>query len=404
MTWAEFFTNFTTQPLDTLKEFFATILTNFHEKWWIVIITALAFWLGRVIVFTVIDTVIPRNLNKRVPWWARTKLMTVWRQHLYYETLENRRLQRAHAAVGLTKSIIDPFMMVVAFFTIFGLLGIKMTVATGSILLGGLSLAIGLGMQGVVRDVIGGITVLLTDSYAVGDYIDTQGSASGVVKHIGLRLTTLEASDGTVWYVRHSDVPKIGNMTAMKGMIVTDVMLTWPELTKTVDMTDLRFIEEKLDETLKSLSSTLDQVEDVFKNNSSVDDTGSFQKIVSVLPDLIPAMTNDTLVDMRAIKDSDTLESLSLQTTVNRIPGVVPVFTKIETLGLVNSSLNSITVRIRITLPPKASRSQAMAVLKRSIFETFTFYKISPSFNEVPESELPALNFFGSENKPVLVN
>lgn len=406
MNWTDFITGFTQNPLTTLGKFFEIIATNFVAHWVEVILLILAFAVGRWLVFAFIEAVIPRRVEGELPKWFRNRFTRAWHAKLYKDSLETRSVQRARTIVGLTKSVLDPLMALIAFFTIFAHLGITMTTTTGSFIIGGFSLALGLGLQGVAKDIIAGITVLTTDAYAVGDYIDTQFGVAGVVKHIGIRLTTLEAASGTVWFVRHSEIAKIGNMTATHGMVTTDVKLTWNEEDKHITVEDLKFAETLLDETVTSLAVALENVDKVARARAGIDsdvndDTASLQKIATVIPDLVPTMGADTLWDLRAIRASDLDNPNYLHNNVSnaakRITGRVPIFTKVETLGLVDTSMNTVSLRLRISLPPKSSRSQAMAVLRRAVFEAFVPHDISPSFNEAPEHELPVKGYLESE-------
>jgi small conductance mechanosensitive channel len=53
-----------------------------------------------------------------------------------------------------------------------------------------LGLAIGFGSQGVVQDVVTGLTVILTDLFQVGDLVQI-GDNTGTVQNISMRFTTL---------------------------------------------------------------------------------------------------------------------------------------------------------------------------------------------------------------------
>lgn len=53
-----------------------------------------------------------------------------------------------------------------------------------------LALAIGFGSQGVVQDVVTGLTVILSDLFQVGDLVEVSGQV-GIVQSISMRFTTL---------------------------------------------------------------------------------------------------------------------------------------------------------------------------------------------------------------------
>jgi small conductance mechanosensitive channel len=73
--------------------------------------------------------------------------------------------------------------------------------------------AIGFGAQTLVKDFLTGLFMLVEDQYGVGDVIDT-GLATGVVEGISLRVTRLRDADGTVWYVPHSSIQRVGRRSA----------------------------------------------------------------------------------------------------------------------------------------------------------------------------------------------
>jgi moderate conductance mechanosensitive channel len=83
-------------------------------------------------------------------------------------------------------------------------------------------LAIGVGAQQMVRDVLAGIAMLIDDQYGVGDVIDV-GHAVGEVERVGLWTTQLRAVDGTVWHVRNGEIQRLGNASRDWARVLLDV-------------------------------------------------------------------------------------------------------------------------------------------------------------------------------------
>jgi small-conductance mechanosensitive channel len=75
---------------------------------------------------------------------------------------------------------------------------------------GVVGVAIGLGAQTLVRDILSGIFMLIEDQYGVGDQIKVL-EIEGVVEKVGLRITTIRDKDETLWYVRNGEILLIGN-------------------------------------------------------------------------------------------------------------------------------------------------------------------------------------------------
>ena len=75
---------------------------------------------------------------------------------------------------------------------------------------GVVGVAIGLGAQTLVRDILSGIFMLIEDQYGVGDTVEVL-EIEGVVEKVGLRVTTVRDGQGTLWYLRNGEILKVGN-------------------------------------------------------------------------------------------------------------------------------------------------------------------------------------------------
>lgn len=75
---------------------------------------------------------------------------------------------------------------------------------------GVIGLAVAFGAQELVRDVISGFFLILDGVVETGDVIETD-NVSGVVEGVGLRMTTVRAFDGKLWYVPNGQVKVVGN-------------------------------------------------------------------------------------------------------------------------------------------------------------------------------------------------
>ena len=89
--------------------------------------------------------------------------------------------------------------------------------AVGALIAGAgiLGAALGFGAQNIVRDLLSGLFIVFEDQYGIGDSVDL-GEASGVVESVGLRITQLRDSKGTLWYVRNGEILRVGNMSHQK--------------------------------------------------------------------------------------------------------------------------------------------------------------------------------------------
>jgi len=87
---------------------------------------------------------------------------------------------------------------------------------------GVIGVALGLGAQGLVKDFIAGMFMIVEDQYGVGDVVDL-GPAVGTVEAVGLRVTRLRDAEGTVWYLRNGEVLRVGNRSQGWSRAVVDV-------------------------------------------------------------------------------------------------------------------------------------------------------------------------------------
>ncbi|MEY4971551.1 MAG: hypothetical protein RLZZ404_477 [Actinomycetota bacterium] len=88
----------------------------------------------------------------------------------------------------------------------------ELGVAVGALIAGAgiLGAALGFGAQNIVRDLLSGLFIVFEDQYGIGDAVDL-GEASGVVENVGLRITQVRDSNGTLWYVRNGEILRVGN-------------------------------------------------------------------------------------------------------------------------------------------------------------------------------------------------
>jgi len=71
-------------------------------------------------------------------------------------------------------------------------------------------LAVGLGAQNLINDMVSGFFILFENYYLVGDYIQT-GEAEGIVEAIELRTTRIRHFNGQMYIIRNGDIGSITN-------------------------------------------------------------------------------------------------------------------------------------------------------------------------------------------------
>jgi moderate conductance mechanosensitive channel len=157
-------------------------------------------------------------------------------------TLTTRRHARARTLGSVLSSATTVLIIIVVALMVLQELALPITplLASASVI----GVALGLGAQSLVRDVVSGMFMIAEDQYGVGDVIDV-GEATGSVESVGLRITRLRDVNGTVWYVRNGEILRVGNQSQGWARTVLDVNVGLGE--------DLDRVEEVLQETAREL-------------------------------------------------------------------------------------------------------------------------------------------------------
>ena len=136
--------------------------------------------------------------------------------------LSRRRSQRARTIGSVLRSGTTLVVYGVAATLVLGELGINLGPIIASA--GILGIALGFGAQNLVKDFLSGMFMMVEDQYGVGDIVDL-GEANGTVEAVGLRVTTLRDTNGTVWYVRNGEVLRVGNSSQGYSVALVDLLV-----------------------------------------------------------------------------------------------------------------------------------------------------------------------------------
>lgn len=149
----------------------------------------------------------------------------------------DRTAQRADTLTSVLQHVASIVIWSVAFMLILSVFEVNLAPILASA--GIVGVAIGFGAQNLVQDYLAGIFILLEDQYGIDDFVDV-GDASGEVVDMGLRVTTLRALDGTLWYVRNGQILRVGNSSQSWAYVVIDTPMP-PDVD--VDEAGARIIE-----------------------------------------------------------------------------------------------------------------------------------------------------------------
>lgn len=141
----------------------------------------------------------------------------------------------------LSKSLEPVFRIAIWFGAIFIALDlISPSEQTFLAAIGSLALAIGLGAQDLIRNLIGGLVILADRPYQLGDRVK-MGDAYGEIDHIGLRSTKLTTPEDTRVTIPNADILTSKAFNANSGVpdcqVVTELFLpidTDPEIVRRI--------------------------------------------------------------------------------------------------------------------------------------------------------------------------
>ncbi|MGB5380649.1 MAG: mechanosensitive ion channel family protein [Acidimicrobiia bacterium] len=142
------------------------------------------------------------------------------------ELVDRAKAERLHTVGRTLSALVFIGAATVVVVTILGVWGVPLGPLIASLSVVGL--AIGIGAQDLVKDVIAGIFVLVEDQYAIGDVVELAG-VSGTVDEIRLRTTVLQDLDGSIHHVPNGEVRVSTNLTYEYSRVVVDLSVAYEE-------------------------------------------------------------------------------------------------------------------------------------------------------------------------------
>jgi small conductance mechanosensitive channel len=139
------------------------------------------------------------------------------------EVAARRRLQTLSAIFrGVAQAIIFFIGLMIFLQT----LGANITPILASA--GVVGIAIGFGAQSLIKDIFGGILILLEDQFSVGDTVKI-GEVSGAVEQLTLRATRVRSLDGSLTTIPNGAISTISNFSKGWSRAVLDIEIDYDE-------------------------------------------------------------------------------------------------------------------------------------------------------------------------------
>lgn len=128
--------------------------------------------------------------------------------------------QKAQTLASVIESTGRAIIIVIASMMVLTNLGLDIAPLIASAGIAGL--AIGLGAQSLIKDMVNGFLILFENQYAVGDFV-TIGEASGTVEELNLRRTVLRSIGGAAIVVPNGQVMVVENLSKGWSRAIVDM-------------------------------------------------------------------------------------------------------------------------------------------------------------------------------------
>jgi small-conductance mechanosensitive channel len=170
---------------------------------------------GLIVVLTVLGLAVIQFLSKRILSIISSM-----------EWVREVRRQQLVTLLQILRWGVDLLIVGSALLMLLGTFGVDVTPLLASVGVAGL--AVSLGAQSLIKDLIGGFLVLAENQYAVGHVIEV-GKVSGVVERLTLRATYLRDINGRLHVVPNGEVRIVSNLTREWSRAVVDVGVAYEE-------------------------------------------------------------------------------------------------------------------------------------------------------------------------------
>lgn len=127
----------------------------------------------------------------------------------------------------------------------------KISIAPILATLGVFSLAIGVGAQSLVKDLINGFFIIFEDQYSVGDLVEVEG-IEGIVEDLGLRVTKIRDFSKILHVIPNSNISIVSNKERANVRTRIDFYVD--------NSADPSFVEEKINEALEKYKKSKEMI------------------------------------------------------------------------------------------------------------------------------------------------
>ncbi|MBL8544893.1 MAG: mechanosensitive ion channel [Hyphomonadaceae bacterium] len=112
------------------------------------------------------------------------------------------RTEPGNAALYIAEKVLSYGLVIVGVIAGLSALGIDLT--SLAVFAGGLGIGLGLGLQGIIKEFVSGLTLVFDRAVQIGDYVEMHDGTRGVVQEIGPRATRVRNNDNVYLLIPNS--------------------------------------------------------------------------------------------------------------------------------------------------------------------------------------------------------
>ena len=143
--------------------------------------------------------------------------------------------QRAKTLGEVLKSVLKYSVYFMGIAIIISILFSEISLTFASI--GGI--AVGLGAQSLIKDIINGFFILFENQFGVGDHV-TLGNFNGIVKSIGIRTTVISDFTGDIHFISNGTINGVTNHSRNNIRFTVDVNISYEQdIEKVIDVIEI---------------------------------------------------------------------------------------------------------------------------------------------------------------------
>ncbi len=142
-------------------------------------------------------------------------------------TSKARLEKRSRTLSAVLTAIIAITIAVVASFMVLSEVGVNITPLLAGA--GVVGIAVGLGAQSMIKDLIAGMFIIAEDQYDVGDVIRVNNDLAGGVEGLNMRRTTLRDLDGVLHIVPNGQINIASNLTKVMSRAHLNIGVAYKE-------------------------------------------------------------------------------------------------------------------------------------------------------------------------------